>query len=367
LETTFTECPHADCAPASSEKAEGKMPKVLAVVPVFNGRHFASEAIKSLLSQDYPNLRIVVIDDRSKADLGSLILKEFSKFPQITVIRNEENIGLAQTLNKALELITDEDFLFVLQQDCELLSNDYIMGAFQHFRYNNDVAMVSGENSLLGIKELSPMKKIFVHHLCEDAHDEGTVDVGFQLLKADLFRVEVLKKAGGFESSAKWKLASEDNIISYKIRSLGYRMIKDPSLEFAAYWDGQEKLWQNLRKEAVYGRGLGWALARRKSDLKVGESKQLRSKRLSRMIQLQYVLLTLLSVVLFLFDWSISLILLSSAALIQLGYLCHRARILSGTKERLLFIATGFLRAWVYIPNFCFGFLLGLTSNKRKK
>jgi hypothetical protein len=254
-----------------------------------------------------------------------------------------------------------------LQQDCELLTTDYLMDAFQHFRYNDDVAMVVGENSLLGMKESSCMKRIFVHHLCEDAHDEGTIEVGFPLLKADLFRVEVLKKAGGFESSAKWKLASEDNIISYKIRSLGYKIIKDPSLKFAAYWDGQERLWQNLKKEAVYGRGLGWALARMKSDLKVGESKQLRSKRLNRIIQMQYVLLTILSGFLFLFNQFIPLILLSTAALIQLAYLCHRARVFSYTKERLLFIATGFLRAWVYIPNFCFGFLLGLASGKRKK
>lgn len=340
---------------------------MLAVVPVYNGKHFASKAIKSLLSQDYPNLRIIVIDDRSEADLGSLIQKEFSDFPQITVIKNEENIGLAQTLNKALELITDEDFLFVLQQDCELLSNDYVTGAFQHFRYNNDVATVSGANSPPEMRNLSPMKKIFVHHLSEDLQDEGIIEVGFPLLKADLFRVEVLRKAGGFESSAKWKLASEDNIISHKIRSLGYKMIKDPNLKFAGYWDGQERLWQNLKKEATYGRGLGWALASKKSDLKVGESNQLRSKRLDRMVQMQYVLLTILSGFLFLFDWSIALILLSLTALIQLGYLCHRARIFSGTKERLLFIATGYLRAWVYIPSFCFGFLLGLTSNKKKK
>lgn len=368
-ETTFSECPRAEYAPASSKKTESSraLPKVLAVVPVYNGKHFASKAIKSLLSQDYPNLRIIVIDDRSEADLGSLIQKEFSDFPQITVIKNEENIGLAQTLNKALELITDEDFLFVLQQDCELLSNDYVTGAFQHFRYNNDVATVSGANSPPEMRNLSPMKKIFVHHLSEDLQDEGIIEVGFPLLKADLFRVEVLRKAGGFESSAKWKLASEDNIISHKIRSLGYKMIKDPNLKFAGYWDGQERLWQNLKKEATYGRGLGWALASKKSDLKVGESNQLRSKRLDRMVQMQYVLLTILSGFLFLFDWSIALILLSLTALIQLGYLCHRARIFSGTKERLLFIATGYLRAWVYIPSFCFGFLLGLTSNKKKK
>ena len=367
VETTFSECPHYEHAVASAKGAENEIPKVLAVVPVYNGKHLVAKAIKSLLSQNYPNLKIVVIDDRSEADLGSLILKEFSDFPQIKVIRNEENIGLAQTLNKALELVTDEELLLVLQQDCELLRNDYVMKAFQHFRYNNDVAMVSGENSLFEIKELPLMKRVFVHHLCEDLHDESITEVGFPLLKADLFRVEVLRKAGGFESSAKWRLASEDNIISYKIRSLGYKIIKDPSLKFAGHWDGQEGLRQNLKKEAVYGRGLGWALARMKADLKVGESKQLKSKKLNRIIQMQYVFLTVLSGFLFLFSWYIPLVLLSLAALIQLGYLCHRAWILDGAKERLVFIATGFLRGWVYIPSFCFGFLRGSALNLKEK
>jgi glycosyltransferase involved in cell wall biosynthesis len=349
------------------------MSRVVAVVPVYNGHEFAIRAIESLLSQNYPNLGIVVIDDCSENDRTFSTLGEFSGFAQIRILRNEENIGLAQTLNRALDFVTDEDFLLVLEQDCELLTNDYIMQASKHLCDNDDVALVTGEDWLPEGRELSLMKKIFVHHLCEDVYDAGAVEIGFSLLKADLFRVGVLRKVRGFESSSEWKLAGEEHIISYKIRSLGYRIIKDSKLKFTAHWDGQEELRQNLRKEAIYGRGLGWALSRTKSDLEVGESKQLSRKKLNRLIQLQYVLLAVFSAflfgasALFSYDLLIPLTLLSIGTLIQLGYLCYHASVFRGAKEKLLFIGTGFLRSWVYIPNFLFGYFKGLAQNLKEK
>lgn len=372
IDTLYSNEKKADALVCSSLAGEGSVPKVLAVVPVYNGEQFAIRAVKSLISQDYPNLSVVVIDDSSKDDPTSSIRKEFSRFPQITMLRNKNNVGLAQTLNRALELVTDEEFLLVLEQDCELLTDDYITEASKQLRHN-DVALVTGEDYLPEGRELPLMKKIFVHHLCEDVYDTGIVETGFTLLKADVFRVDVLRRVGGFESSSEWKLAGEEHIISYKIRSLGYKIIKDSNLKFTAHWDGQEKLRQNLRKEAVYGRGLGWALARTKSDLDVRGSKQLRRKKLSRLVQLQFVLLTVLSAflfgasALFSYDLPIPLTLLSLATLIQLGYLCYDARVFSGAKEKLLFIATGFLRSWVYIPNFLFGYFYGLAQNLKEK
>jgi glycosyltransferase involved in cell wall biosynthesis len=341
-------------------------PGVLAVVPVYNGQRFAIKAVKSLLSQDYPNLRIMIVDDGSK-DSSAQILKEFSSFPQTVVLTNGKNVGLAQTLNKALERVSNEKFLLVLEQDCELLNSNYITEALKQFDHNDQVAAVSGENSPPEDGELSTIKRIFIHHLSEDVYDKNIIEAGFSLLKADVFRVEVLRKAGGFESSARWKLASEEHIISHKIRSLGYKIIKDPSLRFRAHWDGQENLWQNLKKEAVYGRGLGWALGRMKSDLEVGESRQLRSKRVNRLIQTQYVMLTAFSAFLLLYNPLISLTLLSLATLIYFGYLCYGALVFRGAKERLLFIVSGFLRSWVYIPNFFFGLLYGFMLDCKEK
>lgn len=341
--------------------------KVLAVVPVYNGDpSVVIAAVKSILSQNYPYLRIVIIDDCSEVALYPLLFNEFSGFSQVTLLRNDKNIGFAQTLNKALELITDEIYLLVLEQDCELVDADYITEALKHF-HADCIGVVSGENSLPPDTELSLVKRIFVNHLCENVHDVNVVEVGFSLLKADVFRVDVLKEVGGFESSAKWKFASEEHLISYKIRSSGYKIIKDSSLKFRGHWGRQERLWQNLRKEAIYGRGLGWAWGRMRSDLEIGESTQLKSKRFSRLIQMQYVLLSVFSAFVFLYSPLVSLILLSSTSIALLVYLIHRASVFSLVKEKLLFIATGFLRSWVYIPNFFFGILYGFISRYKKK
>jgi glycosyltransferase involved in cell wall biosynthesis len=334
-------------------------PEVLAVVPVYNGDpSVVIKVIKSLISQDYPFLKVAVIDDCSSSSVYSSLSKEFSHNPKISFMRNEKNIGFSQTLNKALELATNESFLLVLEQDCVLLNNNYITNALKHFSCGN-VAIVSGENSLPPSTDLSLMQKIFLRHLCEDVHDTSVSEIGFSLLKADVFKIDVLRKVNGFESSAKWKFACEEHIVSYKIRNAGYKIIKDSQLRYKGFWSGQERLAQNLQKEALYGRGLGWAVASMRSDLRTGESKQLKCKKINRSIQIQYVLLTLVSILLFPFFPLPSLLLLLSSAFLQFVYLAYRSSVFELFKEKVFFVVTGFLRSWVYIPNFFFGLFYG--------
>lgn len=341
--------------------------KVLAVVPVYNGElSIIIKAVRSLLSQNYPFLRIVVIDDHSEGSLYSSLSKVFSDIPQVILVRNEENIGFAQTLNRGLKFVSDETYLLVLEQDCELLSSNYVAEALKHFN-DDSVGVVSGENLLPPTEELSLMKRIFVNHLCENVHDSSVVEIGFSLLKADFFRIAVIDKVGGFESSAKWKFASEEHLISYKIRLSGYKILKDNRLRFRAYWGGQETLLQNLRKEVIYGRGLGWALARMKTDLKTGGSEQLKSKKLCRIMETQYVLLKISSIILFLYFPLLSLTLATLTTLVLFVYLANRASVFSNVKEKFLFIATGFVRSWVYIPNFFLGFMYGFVIRYKKK
>jgi len=138
-------------------------------------------------------------------------------------------------------------------------------------------------------------------------------------------------------------------------------------MRFRAYWGRQEKLFQNLRKEALYGRGLGWALARMRSDLEIGESEQLKSKMVTRIIQARYVTLTVFSVFLLFFSPLVAFVILFCSAFLHLIYLAHRATIFGSLKEKVLFIGTGFLRSWIYIPNFFLGFLYGFLLQCRDK
>ncbi len=122
--------------------------KVLAVVPVYKGEPtVVIRSIRSLLSQDYPYLRIIVLDDGSKGDLLETLQNTFNSSSKITWIENESNIGFANTLNKALSFVVDETFFFILEQDCELLAKNYLTTAIKHFD-DPRVGVVCGENTV---------------------------------------------------------------------------------------------------------------------------------------------------------------------------------------------------------------------------
>ena len=89
-----------------------KYPRVLAVIPAYNSAEFIEKTVISLVKQDYPYLRRIVIDDCSKDGTGEIVSKYAGR---LEVLRNETNSGLAFGLNRALTLAKDEEFLLILK------------------------------------------------------------------------------------------------------------------------------------------------------------------------------------------------------------------------------------------------------------
>ena len=94
------------------------MPQSLTVVmPVYNGMPFLSDAVESLLQQTYQDFQILIIDDGSTD--GSWTYLESLVNPQIQ-IRRQENLGLPETLNRAVESVQSEFVAFLDQDDIAL-------------------------------------------------------------------------------------------------------------------------------------------------------------------------------------------------------------------------------------------------------
>lgn len=74
--------------------------KISAVIPVYNGERFLRECIESVLAQSLRPDEIVVCDDAS-TDETPKILAEYST--RLYVIRNERNVGVGPSLNRAIE------------------------------------------------------------------------------------------------------------------------------------------------------------------------------------------------------------------------------------------------------------------------
>ena len=77
-------------------------PLVSVIIPSYNHKQYVTKAIKSVFSQTYKNIELIVIDDGSKDDSVKKILelKELYSFKFIA----RKNRGLANTLNQAIKL-----------------------------------------------------------------------------------------------------------------------------------------------------------------------------------------------------------------------------------------------------------------------
>jgi len=79
-----------------------KNPKVSVLMPVYNGEKYLREAIDSILNQTFTDFEFLIIDDGSTDDSRKIISHYTDK--RIRLIKNKQNLGLARSLNKVIEL-----------------------------------------------------------------------------------------------------------------------------------------------------------------------------------------------------------------------------------------------------------------------
>jgi len=94
------------------------MPKISVCIPNYNGAKFLRQAVESVLSQEYHDYELVIVDNCSDDDSEELInnlMKECNGV--IRSYRNERNIGMAGNLNKCLEYARGAYIKFLCADD----------------------------------------------------------------------------------------------------------------------------------------------------------------------------------------------------------------------------------------------------------
>jgi glycosyltransferase involved in cell wall biosynthesis len=79
------------------------MPLVSVVMPSYNHEKFLSEAIESVLGQDFDDLELIIVDDASADASKEIIQKYADEDARIRVILHEANCGISKTVNDSIE------------------------------------------------------------------------------------------------------------------------------------------------------------------------------------------------------------------------------------------------------------------------
>lgn len=88
-------------------------PSVSAIIPTFNRKDKTRRAIESVLSQTYPNIEIVVVDDGSTDDTGEMVSREF---PEVKY-HIQDNAGVSAARNKGVSLAAGDYIAFLDSDD----------------------------------------------------------------------------------------------------------------------------------------------------------------------------------------------------------------------------------------------------------
>lgn len=74
-------------------------PLVSIILPVYNGAEHIHKSINSILSQDYKNIELIIVNDCSTDNTLNIINTYAEKDSRISIVSNLENLKLPRTLN----------------------------------------------------------------------------------------------------------------------------------------------------------------------------------------------------------------------------------------------------------------------------
>ncbi|MFJ3482831.1 glycosyltransferase family 2 protein [Pseudomonas sp. NPDC090202] len=192
-------------------------PLVSVLVPCFNHEHYIEECLKSILSQDYDNFEVIVVNDGSTDSSAERIeaLRQLHGFQ----FYQQENQGVSAALNNALSHARGE---FVITHD----SDDVMLAG----RLRRQVAYMQEhpEVGLLGAKVIyidsagkplkhkkttgGPVRRLSFDQLLADAYAVGA--------PVAMYRREAIDKVGGYDPSIK----VQDFQMTLRIAEAGYQV-----------------------------------------------------------------------------------------------------------------------------------------------
>jgi len=119
-------------------------PKISIIMPSFNQGRYLAAAIRSVLSQDYPNKELILIDGGS-TDQSVEIIRQYQSDLAYSV--SEPDRGQAHALNKGMTHATGDIIGWLNSDDC------YVPGAFNRvvaaFHQNPDAILVHGDRIMI--------------------------------------------------------------------------------------------------------------------------------------------------------------------------------------------------------------------------
>lgn len=114
--------------------------KVSVIVPVYNTAEYLNRCLDSILNQTLKDIEIICINDGS-TDNSSKILKKYKEKDERIILIEQENRGVSNARNKALNILQGEYFINIDSDDWVKI--DYLEKMYRKSKKNNLDMLIS--------------------------------------------------------------------------------------------------------------------------------------------------------------------------------------------------------------------------------
>lgn len=97
--------------------SDAPAPLVSVLIPVYNAERYLARCLDSVLSQDYPALEVVAVDDGSRDGSPAVLDAYAAAHPGRVRVEHRANGGVASARNRAIELARGEYLMFADNDD----------------------------------------------------------------------------------------------------------------------------------------------------------------------------------------------------------------------------------------------------------
>lgn len=208
-----------------------------------------SEAIRSVVRQDFPHEQIEVIVVDGKSQDGTLsIIKEhlFNTKIKATYFSESTGLGFARQI-----VVNNASGRYIVWVDGDiLLSTDYIRKQVDFMEKNPNVAISVGRFGLLNDDNwVATLENL--GYVINSLRHSGQTTKKIIGTEAAIFRVCAIKEVGGFNCNIRG--AQEDCDLAYRIKKAGWLS----HITNAVFFERQKSTWKELWKQHFwYGYGL---------------------------------------------------------------------------------------------------------------
>jgi len=212
--------------------------------------HTLSEAIESIMHQDFPHtmMEVIFVDDGSRDSTLSVIQEYVSRIDIATKIFHTEwqGLGLARNI-----VVKNAKGKYIVWVDGDMrLPNDHVKKQVDFMEKNPDVGIAKAKYGMFFGKTVATLENM------SDVVEETLGKIYWKKHSklpgsgGSIYRVEAIKQVGGFDAGI--KRVGEDQDIAYRVRSAGWSLSRTQ----AVFHEGRETTWKALwDKYFWYGYG----------------------------------------------------------------------------------------------------------------